>query len=64
MRAGSAVSSQARRLFLPPLEGTQTMEMLGFRTHLNPGIKSTLTTSIAFHPGRVPAVFRAYPVTL
>ena len=33
------------------------MELLGFRTHLNPGIKPTLKTKIAFHPGRVSAVF-------
>ena len=53
-----------RRLFLSPLEGTKTVEMLGFRTHLNPGFKPTLKTNIAFHPGRVPAVFCGYPVTL
>ena len=54
----------ARRLFMPPLEGTQTVELLGFRPHLNPGVKPTLKTKIAFHPGRVSAVFCGYPVTL
>ena len=33
------------------------MEMIGFRPPLNPGINPTLTTKIAFHPGRIPAVF-------
>ena len=51
-------------LSIRPVEGTQTMEMLGFRTHLNPGIKPTLQTNLVFHPGWVPAVFSGYPVTL
>ena len=42
---------------MPPLEGTQTVEMLGFRPPLNPGVKPTLKTKIAFHPGPDPIRF-------